>query len=488
MSSGVESKADVLRASARSERIRFSIPFRFVEPFTFASDLIIILAASVASQSGYQWFLLNSTGQVELFVAIGALVCANFSALTSAQHNYRPTNLLNFGRQLRYVTLNWVFIFFILAVVAFSLKISSTFSRGSTISFFLFGWASLVGFRALLSRYLKDALAEGAFASQKVVLIAGPGSQYGSGSWQQLRQCGYDPIRTLELTDAETDHLESGQPANQKIKDLISLCQREGVNFVFLMFRWDRPVLIQNLARMLRELPIPVHLLPDANVSSFIRSRPADIGTAYTVELQRAPLTTTEQIVKRTFDIVLASVILVILLPLMMMTAVLIKLDSRGPVLFKQKRNGFNGRVFSIYKFRSMRVMEDGPSIRQATRNDPRITRIGAWLRQTSIDELPQLFNVLRGDMSLVGPRPHAVAHNSEYGSVVANYAFRHNVKPGITGWAQIHGLRGETQNLDSMQKRVEHDLWYIDHWTIWLDLRIVLTTMFVAYRQPTAY
>ncbi|MDO8877972.1 MAG: sugar transferase, partial [Pseudolabrys sp.] len=154
----------------------------------------------------------------------------------------------------------------------------------------------------------------------------------------------------------------------------------------------------------------------------------------------------------------------------------------------RQKRNGFNGSVFSIYKFRSMRVLEDGAHIPQATRDDPRVTRLGRWLRRTSIDELPQLFNVLTGDMSLVGPRPHAVAHNNEYQTVVSNYAFRHHVKPGITGWAQVNGLRGKTQTVDLMAKRVEFDLWYINHWSLWLDLRIIIKTALMTARQPSAY
>jgi lipopolysaccharide/colanic/teichoic acid biosynthesis glycosyltransferase len=135
-----------------------------------------------------------------------------------------------------------------------------------------------------------------------------------------------------------------------------------------------------------------------------------------------------------------------------------------------------------------MRVLEDGDRIQQATRNDPRVTRLGLWLRRTSIDELPQLLNVLLGDMSLVGPRPHAIAHNNEYQTVVSNYAFRHHVKPGITGWAQVNGFRGETQTVDIMAKRVEFDLWYINHWSLWLDLRIMFKTMLMAYRQPSAY
>jgi lipopolysaccharide/colanic/teichoic acid biosynthesis glycosyltransferase len=157
-------------------------------------------------------------------------------------------------------------------------------------------------------------------------------------------------------------------------------------------------------------------------------------------------------------------------------------------VLFLQKRNGFNGRAFSIFKFRTMHVIEDGPVVQQAKRNDPRVTRLGRWLRRTSIDELPQLFNVILDDMSLVGPRPHATSHNSEYEKLIANYAFRHHVKPGLTGWAQINGARGETCNIEQMERRVEYDLWYINNWSPWLDLKIVLQTVVTALRQTSAY
>ena len=204
-------------------------------------------------------------------------------------------------------------------------------------------------------------------------------------------------------------------------------------------------------------------------------------------EVQRAPLTRTEQFVKRCFDVVGAASALLLLSPLMLLTALLIKLDSHGPILFFQTRNGFNGRAFRIVKFRSMYVLEDGDAIRQTTRADPRVTRLGRWLRRTNIDELPQLFNVLYGDMSLIGPRPHAVAHNSEYEKLIADYAFRNHVKPGITGWAQVNGYRGETPTIDLMSKRVELDRWYITNWSMRLDILILLRTLILGL-QPTAY
>jgi undecaprenyl-phosphate galactose phosphotransferase/putative colanic acid biosynthesis UDP-glucose lipid carrier transferase len=170
------------------------------------------------------------------------------------------------------------------------------------------------------------------------------------------------------------------------------------------------------------------------------------------------------------------------------LAAAAIKLESRGPVIFRQRRHGFNGKSFMIYKLRSMKVLEDGATVVQATEKDPRVTRVGRVLRQTSIDELPQLLNVLQGHMSIVGPRPHALAHDYEYGKMIANYAFRHHVKPGITGWAQVQGYRGGTPRLELMERRIALDLWYIDNWSLVLDINIMLRTSFELIRSRNAY
>jgi exopolysaccharide biosynthesis polyprenyl glycosylphosphotransferase len=179
---------------------------------------------------------------------------------------------------------------------------------------------------------------------------------------------------------------------------------------------------------------------------------------------------------------------LLLLAPLLAVISLMIKLDSPGPVIFRQRRKGFNGREFTIYKFRTMSVLEDGATICQARRNDGRVTRIGRLLRATSIDELPQLVNVLEGDMSVVGPRPHALAHDDEYSNLIGRYAFRHHVKPGITGWAQVNGFRGETPEVELMKKRVDFDLWYINHWSAWLDFWITLRTCLELARGRNAY
>jgi len=176
------------------------------------------------------------------------------------------------------------------------------------------------------------------------------------------------------------------------------------------------------------------------------------------------------------------------LLPIFIIAALAIKLDSPGPVLFMQTRHGFNGNRFKILKFRSMTVLEDGATIQQAVRGDNRVTRIGAWLRKTSIDEIPQFFNVLKGDMSVVGPRPHPLALDNYYVDLISKYAFRHHVKPGITGWAQVHGYRGETRTVRSMKERLDHDIWYVDNWSLLLDVQIILRTAVEVVRGRNAY
>jgi putative colanic acid biosynthesis UDP-glucose lipid carrier transferase len=235
-------------------------------------------------------------------------------------------------------------------------------------------------------------------------------------------------------------------------------------------------------------LPLPVSLVPVGPTRDVFRHRVRVSDGTVCVELQTSPLSPFECALKRGIDIAAAASALVILSPPLLFVMLAIKLDSPGPLLFRQTRCGFNGRPFQIMKFRTMTVTENGALIEQARAADPRITRVGKWLRRTSVDELPQLLNVLAGSMSLVGPRPHAVAHDVAFDRVVRNYAFRQRVKPGLTGWAQIHGLRGPTPDPESVRRRVEHDLWYIDHWSIWLDLLIVLKTVTEVVRGRNAY
>ncbi len=231
-----------------------------------------------------------------------------------------------------------------------------------------------------------------------------------------------------------------------------------------------------------------VRLLPDIRVRSLTNLSSSARPRVLAIEIQRAPLGGTQRFVKRMMDIALASLAFIFFLPIMTLTAIAIKLDSPGPVIFRQNRKGFNGKQFVIFKFRTMAVQENGPAVVQATRNDARVTTIGRLLRSASIDELPQLLNVLKGDMSLIGPRPHALAHDNYFESVLSDYAFRHHVKPGITGWAQCNGARGATPSIEHISERVKLDLWYINNWSLWLDIHILIKTCFEVLRKRNAY
>jgi exopolysaccharide biosynthesis polyprenyl glycosylphosphotransferase len=244
---------------------------------------------------------------------------------------------------------------------------------------------------------------------------------------------------------------------------------------------------IERAVDRLMTLPVSIHLGPERILDRFAKVEIIKVADMATLCLARPPLTFLEVIAKRVLDIVAAAIGLVLLLPLFALVTLLIWLEGPGPALFRQQRYGFNQKPFWIYKFRTMRVHED-ELVRQAARDDDRVTRIGRHLRRWNIDELPQLLNVLIGDMSLVGPRPHAVPHNQAFERRIGLYARRHNVKPGITGWAQVNGLRGATDTDDKMRRRVEYDLYYIDNWSLTLDLQIIGRTLFSRKAYRNAY
>jgi len=245
---------------------------------------------------------------------------------------------------------------------------------------------------------------------------------------------------------------------------------------------------IQSILLALGDTTVDVHIVPDFFSYHLLHSRLAHVGNTQTISVYESPLNGLSSLAKRLEDIIGSTLILAIIAVPMLIIAGLIKLDSRGPVLFKQQRYGLCGKPIKVWKFRSMTVADDGAVVKQATRGDTRITQLGAFLRRTSLDELPQFFNVLQGHMSIVGPRPHAVAHNEEYRNRVNFYMLRHKVKPGITGLAQVNGWRGETDTLDKMEKRIEYDLEYIRTWSIPLDINIVFLTVFKGFINKNAY
>ena len=249
----------------------------------------------------------------------------------------------------------------------------------------------------------------------------------------------------------------------------------------------NQPRILQLLDE-LRDTTVSIYFVPDLFMTDLIQARMDDLGGVPVVAVCETPFTGLNAVVKQAFDFVAAAVILALISPLLVAIAIAVKATSAGPVLFRQHRYGLDGERILVYKFRSMTVCENGDRITQAQANDRRVTPLGAFLRRSSLDELPQFINVLQGRMSIVGPRPHAVAHNETYRKLIKGYMVRHKVRPGITGWAQVNGCRGETETLDKMKRRIDYDLEYLRHWSFGLDLRIILRTVGLMHKDPNAY
>jgi putative colanic acid biosynthesis UDP-glucose lipid carrier transferase len=279
-----------------------------------------------------------------------------------------------------------------------------------------------------------------------------------------------------------------GLPLLGRIDGLSNYARANSLDVIYIALPMATQPRILRLLDDLRDTTVSIYFVPDIFMTDLIQGHLDSINGIPVVGVCDTPVSGVNGIVKRASDIVLSILILVLLSPIMLAIALGIKLTSPGPILFVQRRYGLDGKDILVYKFRSMTVCEDGDHIRQATRHDKRITRLGAFLRKSSLDELPQFFNVLQGRMSIVGPRPHAVAHNEIYRKLIKGYMVRHKVKPGITGWAQVNGHRGETEQLEKMEARIEFDLDYLRNWSLKLDLAIIAKTVYVVLKAKNAY
>jgi putative colanic acid biosynthesis UDP-glucose lipid carrier transferase len=289
--------------------------------------------------------------------------------------------------------------------------------------------------------------------------------------------------RSPERTPAARVHPRLGALA-----DVAAYAKRQRVHLVYLSLPMASQPRIRALLETLQDTTASVYFVPDLFVTDLIQGRADTVCGLPVIGVCETPFRGPAGLLKRASDLAIAGMALVVLAPLMAVLAVAVKLSSPGPVIFRQRRYGLDGQEIIVYKFRSMTVVEDGPTIVQAQRGDARITRLGAFMRRTSLDELPQFINVLQGRMSVVGPRPHAVAHNELYRTQIRSYMVRHKVRPGITGWAQVNGLRGETQSLERMQARVRLDLEYLRRWSLGLDLVIIARTVRLVFKDSAAY
>jgi putative colanic acid biosynthesis UDP-glucose lipid carrier transferase len=463
---------------------KWPIHYDSVELLAIVADFATITLASVFSGLSYHLQDSGTSGDLGKSLGSAMLVSALFISLMKIRGMYRPTELLVLRNQIRVVCLAWASVFLLLAGTVFALKIGNEISRVTSMLFAMFGLIALIVHRSVLRELLSKGLAERRFSGRNIVLITDH-SQIGDASLTQtLTGLGFcvEEHFIFPPPSANSRHRE------RVVAGVIECIRGSDIEEIVVGADPNRWPELSAMVAELRVLPFPVSFVPLGAASEIFRRPSRELGSAICVELQRGPLTSFEHAAKRCVDVLFAGVAVAALLPLLAVVAVAIKLDSPGPILFRQKRCGFNGKSFLIRKFRTMSVLEDGPSIIQAQLADKRVTRLGTRLRRTSIDELPQLLNVLDGSMSLVGPRPHAVAHDNQFDKLVRNYAFRRRVKPGLTGWAQVNGCRGPTPTAASIERRVEYDLWYIDNWSIGLDFAILLQTPIEILRGRNAY
>lgn len=417
-----------------------------------------------------QYFQIEADKQA-LYVLPALLAIIIYFLIAELFSLYRLVRLTSLSEISKKIILIWIVVSLALLLIALATKSSNDYSRLTIGSWLVFCPIALILSHLALFKLFhhlsnqKNNLLSYAILGESQSIHTLP-EKIAQAPWVKFRLTGIFKSLPALLEELKT------QP----------------VDYVFLSYDSHEQQKIISAIRALEDSTASIYLVPDLLLSDLLGSRWIMLGDTPLVVINDHPFYGGWWALKKIEDLVLGTIILLLTLPLMAVIAIAIKLSSPGPVLFKQRRHGLNGEVIKIFKFRTMTSLEDGDVIVQATQEDARITKIGKFLRRHSLDELPQFFNVLEGTMSIVGPRPHALAHNEHYRQLISGYMQRHKVKPGITGWAQAHGLRGETDTIDKMQKRVEYDLYYINHWSIGLDLKIIFLTILNGFKGKTAY
>ncbi len=406
-----------------------------------------------------------------IFAAVLGIAYAGFAASAAARFFK--------GERQRVTTIpatffGWTAAFATMLMIAFLSGTVGDLSRVSLTSAYVLGIPAAIGLRSLLQSVLSRQISDGALRYQKIAVIGERTSVLAFLLSGDLWRHGQSIAGTLYLEDVTKD----GQLAPHAIADFATKALKKGAQYIVITGDVARVPHMNLIVNELKRFSLNVVYALVADEQRLKVLDVVPIGTGTTLRVLRQPLSSISVFLKRSLDVLGASLGLILLAPVFAIIAIAIKFDSAGPVIFRQERRGFNGESFAILKFRTMRVLEPGTAMRQAARGDMRITRVGRFLRASSMDELPQLLNVFKGQMSLVGPRPHAVSHDDELARQLADYAHRQRIKPGITGWAQINGFRGETATLEQMQGRTLHDLHYIDNWSIFLDIWVLFMTV----------
>jgi polysaccharide biosynthesis protein PslA len=477
-----------LPALASPSRWSVVIGRRIVGVACVLADVLVIVTLSCVTGAIYHHIFYDDPGSLADFAEVGLAAAAVFVLPGVVYGDYQLSHYLSFKAHFSRATTLWNITLLCLLMLAFLIKTTGDYSRGAIILFYATGLPAILLTRFALVRLVVLGSRLGLVATQHIFLIGRDDDINAFLRRYQPWALGLQMVGTARFTPLPED----ASPAQQRrmleadLKRAIEAARALSPESVFVIAPWSDIATIDRCVEQLLTVPVEIHLGPERILDRFDHVRISKFGSMATLQLTRAPLSTFEVLEKRAFDVIVAATAVIVLAPALALIALLIRLDSPGPVFFRQRRFGFNQQMFRIIKFRTMTTLDDGEVVRQACRNDGRITRIGRWLRRWNIDELPQLINVLQGDMSLVGPRPHALSHDRTYEGRIALYARRHNVKPGITGWAQVNGLRGATDTDEKMRRRVDYDLYYIDNWSMLFDLKILLYTAFSrsAYRN----
>ncbi len=401
---------------------------------------------------------------------------------------YRPWRSAPLGQEAHFIWMAWVMVCGALFAMGYVTKTSELFSRRVLLIWVIVTPVVMIGMHLSVRLGLRWLRERG--RNYRTAVVVGSGElarrlcrHVASNPWLGIRVTGY-----VDDREAPRKGDEMPVPYLGPIDCLTAQVAARKPNFVYIALPMQAENRIREVIDGLMDSTASVYLVPDIFTFQLLNARAEEIDGLPLIGLCETPFAGVDGWFKRLEDVLLSSLILTLISPLLIAIAAAVKVTSRGPVLFKQRRYGLDGARIRVYKFRTMRVCEDGDEVPQACRDDARVTRLGSFLRRTSLDELPQFFNVLQGRMSIVGPRPHAITHNEQYRRLIRGYMLRHKVRPGITGLAQVNGFRGETDTLEKMQKRVEYDLNYIRNWSLVLDLKIIGLTVLRGFSHKNAY
>lgn len=458
------------RSRSKANASLISMMQRFSDIFTIFSGLYLV---SYIDGQDFNYF--------HVLMALTALVL--FQMIGGITDFYRSWRGVKFSTELNLILQNWT-LSIIFAAGLLSFANNYDFTLNKILKWYFFVCIGFVIFRILI-RYVSRAVRKLGYNTRRVAVAGSmPVGVNLLRSFQEEPWIGFSVTGIYNDTHVQLDDIFYAGNFEQLVED----AKNGKLDRIYIAMNMGDEKKLKNLVKKLTNTTCSVMLIPDVFTFNILQSRIEEVNGVPVVPLFDTPMNGINMVFKRLEDLIISSVIVVLISPVLLAIAFAVKVTSRGPVIFRQVRYGIDGKPIKVFKFRTMNVMEDGGIVTQAKKNDSRVTKIGAFLRKTSLDELPQFFNVIAGQMSIVGPRPHAVAHNEQYRDLIEGYMLRHKVKPGITGWAQINGWRGETDTLEKMQKRVEYDLSYIREWSIWLDLKIIFLTIFKGFVHKSAY